>query len=106
MRFVRITKSMEEVGKVILCTDVFSFIGATWEVGEGGLESTGTEQPGGKPESLIFPRTCWSFNMRTRESITVSAGWWWRAFVPSLLMTRFVFSIFNNLIQEASTCNE
>lgn len=75
MRFVRITKSMEEVGKVILCTDVFSFIGATWEVGEGGLESTRTEQPGGKLESLIFPRTCWSFNLRTRESITVSAGW-------------------------------
>lgn len=37
MRFVRITKSTEEVGKVILCTDVFSFIGATWEVGGGGV---------------------------------------------------------------------
>lgn len=61
MGFVRITKSMEEVGKVILCADVFYFSGGGGGVG-GGLESTGTEQPGGKPGSLIFPRTCWRFN--------------------------------------------
>lgn len=95
MGFLGITKSMEEAGKVILCTDVFYFVRA----GRGD----GDQSPPGQ-NNLVGNRKF--FHMRTKKkSRTVSAGCETPAqstFVPLRLMMCFVlfwvyFCVFKNI---------
>lgn len=92
MGFLRITKSMEEAGKVILCTDVFDFV--------RGSRGDGDQRPPGQ-NNLVGNRKF--FHMRTtttKKSITVSAGCKTPAqsmFVQLLLMMCFVLGIFKNI---------